>query len=307
MELIRGLTNIKPHHAGCVLTIGKFDGVHLGHKAVIKTLLEKSAGLNLPSTVMVFEPHPEEVFRPDNAPARLTRWPDKYQLLKDCNIDRLILMRFNKAFASLSAESFVRELLVEKLGVKFLVIGDDFRFGDCRSGDFEMLKESGRKFGFEVLDTKSCLVHDCRISSSAIRNAVAKNDFELAEEMLGHKFVFTGKVFHGDKKGRTIGFPTANIALNRCVSPLRGVFAVEIAINNQHYKGVANIGMRPTVDGQRHQLEVHIFDFSGDLYGQKIGVYPRKQIREEMKFSSLDELKHQIEQDAEQARSFFNV
>lgn len=302
MELVQGLHNIRDRHKGCVLTIGKFDGVHLGHQAVLKNLVKKARQMQLPATVMIFEPQPEELFKPDSAPARLSSLRDKYQELSALGVDRLLCVRFNGHFAALSAEAFIEELLVAKLGIRFLVVGDDFRFGQRRIGDFDMLQQAGQKCGFDVVSTQSFRLQDCRISSSAIRQALADNNFEQAQAMLGRAFRFNGRVVHGDKKGRTIGFPTANIMLKGANSPLLGVFAVKVRIAGKLYSGVANIGRRPTVGGLRRQLEVNIFDYADNLYGQHISVEPVAKLRDEIKFSSFSELQQQIKQDASQAK-----
>lgn len=305
MELIRGLHNLRPQHAGCVLTIGKFDGVHLGHQAVLSNVKQQAKKLGLPATVMVFEPQPEELFSPDSAPARLSPLREKYQKLAALGVDRLLCVRFTREFAQLSAQVFVDELIVKQLGVKFLVVGDDFRFGKMRKGDFAMLKEAGETHQFDVASTQSFRMHDCRISSTAIREALANGDMQLANEMLGEPFYIEGKVVHGEKKGRTIGFPTANVLLNRFNAPIGGVFAVTADVSGTTLNGVANVGYRPTLDGQHMQLEAHFFDFDGDLYGKPIRVHPVKKIRNEMKFASFDALRQQIEQDAREARQLF--
>jgi riboflavin kinase/FMN adenylyltransferase len=302
VEFIRGLNNVKPHHKGCVLTIGKFDGVHRGHQAVLANVLEKARSLALPATVMVFEPQPEEVFTPDTAPARISPVREKYELLMQQGVNRLLAVRFNAKFAKQSADTFVHDLLVDKLGVKFLVVGDDFRFGNGREGDFAMLQAAGRKYGFDVVSTQSFTMHAHRISSTAVRDALADSDFALANEMLGRPFAIHGRVVHGEKKGRTIGFPTANVMLKRCRTPIRGVFAVRVDVDGEHHIGVANIGTRPTLNGERNQLEVHIFDLDSNLYGKPITVFPIAKIREEIKFASFEALKDQIQADAAQAR-----
>ena len=307
MELIRGLHNIRERHKGCVLTIGKFDGVHLGHQAVLKNLVEKAREMQLPATVMVFEPQPEEVFNPTGAPARLSRLRDKYQQLKQSGVDRLVCIRFDRRFSQMSAREFVEELLVGKLGIRFLVVGDDFRFGKGRTGDFAMLKREGELCGFDVVSTRSFRLQDCRISSTAIREALAESDFERAQAMLGRPFSIVGKVVHGDKKGRTLGFPTANVLLKRCRTPVAGVFAVRVRLNGTDHDGVANIGNRPTVNGQRSQLEVHLFDIDKNLYGRTIEVQLIAKIRDEQKFDSLQALQQQIRQDASQARALLSV
>nr|WP_220099454.1 bifunctional riboflavin kinase/FAD synthetase [Alteromonas lipotrueiana] len=305
--MIRGLHNLRPRHQGCVLTIGKFDGVHKGHKAVLSNVLKKARELDLPATVMVFEPQPEEVFAPAKAPARLSTLSEKYRLLVQADIDRLLCVRFNQEFASQSADTFIHDLLVDKLGVRFLVVGDDFRFGQNRHGDFAMLQQAGKQYGFEVVSTQSFRLDDNRISSTAVREALETGDFEKAESMLGRPFSVQGRVVHGEKKGRTIGFPTANVLLKRFRTPIKGVFAVSVTLNNTTFNGVANVGRRPTLGGQRTQLEVHLFDFNGDLYGRPINVIPRKKLRDEHKFESFDALKQQIQVDAEHARRYFKV
>ena len=302
MELIRGLHNLREKHRACVLTIGKFDGVHLGHQAVLSQVVDKARQLGLPATVMVFEPQPEELFTPDNAPARLSVLRDKYSQLLALGIDRLLCVKFDREFASLSAQHFVEDLLVYSLGVKYLVVGDDFRFGKGRVGDFAYLQQEGLKCDFEVVSTQSFRVEDCRISSTAVRAALADSNFKLVAQMLGRPFSIAGKVLHGDKKGRTIGFPTANLKMKRVKVPVNGVFAVQVTIKNQTYAGVANIGHRPTVNGQRTQLEVHLFDFDQNLYGQFISVALVHKIREEMKFDSFEQLHQQIQQDAKKAQ-----
>lgn len=307
MELVRGLHNLRPQHHGCVLTIGKFDGVHRGHQAVLANVKSQAEARSLPATVMVFEPHPEEVFTPDSAPARLSPLREKYLLLKRQGVDRLVAVQFNRAFASQSAETFVKSLLVDKLGVKFLVVGDDFRFGRGREGDFQMLEAAGREYGFSVVSTQSFRIHDHRISSTAVRDALDSGDFEQARDMLGRPFSIRGRVVHGEKKGRTIGFPTANVLLKRCRSPLKGVFAVHVDIGTKRLNGVANVGSRPTVGGTRSQLEVHLFDFSEDIYGRSIDVYPVAKLRDEKKFASFEVLKNQIEDDAREARALLGA
>ncbi|WP_413111050.1 bifunctional riboflavin kinase/FAD synthetase [Thaumasiovibrio sp. DFM-14] len=306
MELIRGIHNLRSHHQGCVLTIGNFDGVHLGHQAVLSQLSAKAQQLELPSMVMSFEPQPLEVFLGDKAPARLTRLRDKCRQLGQSQIDRLLCISFNVRFAEMRAEDFIRDLLVEKLGVKFLVVGDDFCFGRGRRGNFAMLEAAGRRYGFHVVSTASFCLAKQRVSSTAIREALAQDNLGLAARLLGRPYSITGRVSHGRKLGRTIGFPTANLPLKRRVSPVKGVYAVEVRLNDLTcYHGVANIGHRPTVNGVRQQLEVHLFDFEQDLYGQQIEVVLHYKLRDEFKFASFEELKAQIERDAQQARQWF--
>jgi riboflavin kinase/FMN adenylyltransferase len=255
---------------------------------------------------MVFEPQPQELFSPNTAPARLCRLRDKYTLLKKLGVDRLLCVNFNQKFASQSATEFIEKLLVKRLAVKHLIIGDDFHFGKNRQGNFDMLCQAGKKFGFSVTDTASFKLSNCRISSTEIRLALEQNRLADAEKMLGRPYSIIGRVFHGDKRGREIGFPTANVSLKRKVSPITGVYAVQIKTIDGNYYGVANIGSRPTVSGTIAQLEVHIFDFSKNLYGQHIEVIILKKLRSEVKFESIDALTKQIDADTKQARIFFN-
>ncbi|GAB2637208.1 bifunctional riboflavin kinase/FAD synthetase [Vibrio panuliri] len=303
MELIRGIHNILPQHQGCVLTIGNFDGVHLGHQAVLEQVSHQAQALGLPSMVMTFEPQPLELFAKDKAPARLTRLRDKFVQLSKLNIDRLLCVIFNRHFADLTAEEFITDLLVKRLGVKFLVVGDDFCFGRGRKGNFAMLQRAGKEHGFEVVSTQSFCLQQLRVSSTAIRNALAEDNLPAAAEMLGRDYSISGRVSHGRKLGRTIGFPTANIPLKRCVSPVSGVYVVQaLGLGEQAIGGVANIGQRPTVNGVRQQLEVHLFDFQGDLYGKQLEIVLLEKLRDEHKFESFEALKQQIELDAEAAR-----
>lgn len=305
MELIRGIHNIQQNQQGCVLSIGNFDGIHLGHNAVLSRLLKEAKRLQVPATVMTFEPQPAELFSGKNAPARLSRLRDKFVQLDKLHLDRLLCISFTHEFANLSADDFIEQLLIKKLNVKFLVVGDDFHFGYQRIGDFALLQEAGKKYGFEVVDTKSLSQDVGRVSSTRIRSALAKGNLQQAEQMLGRKYSITGRVGHGRKLGRTIGVPTANLFLKRRVSPVSGVFVVSVlGIDDTVYRGVANIGRRPTVQGERQQLEVHIFDFQGDLYGRQLEVLLEHKLRDEVRFDSFAELKIQIDKDIQQAREW---
>jgi riboflavin kinase/FMN adenylyltransferase len=305
MEFIRGIHNIKPEHRGTVLTIGNFDGVHRGHRAVIEGAITQAKALGVTATVMLFEPQPMELFLKDKAPARLYRLRDKYLQLAQLGVDRLLCVKFNKRFASMEAMDFIEQLLVGKLAISHLIVGDDFCFGKNRKGDFAMLVEAGLRFGFKVTNTQSYRLENCRISSTAIRQALEDGAFSEAKAMLGHPFSINGTVTHGDKKGRTIGFPTANVALNRVVAPVRGVYVVSVITAVGQYNGVANIGKRPTVKGTVQQLEVHLFDFERQIYGQHIDVVLHHKLRDEQKFDSLEALKAQIALDVGQAKTYF--
>lgn len=307
MQLIRGIHNIRAWHHGCVLTIGNFDGVHLGHAEVIKGLMADSKALGLPSTVMLFEPQPQEFFAKDKAPARLTRLRDKLRLLERLGVERVICVSFNQRFANMAAEQFIVDVLVNKLGVKALTVGDDFRFGHKRVGDFEMLNAYGQKHAMAVKSTASYRELDIRVSSTQIRAALAQGDIEYANAMLGHPYTISGRVIHGWKKGRELGFRTANVALKRNVSPVHGVFAVQVNIHGVSYQGVANIGTKPTLNGTLALLEVHLFEFDQDIYGQFIHVELLHKLRDEKKFTSLAELVVQIEKDVAEATRWFSV
>ena len=307
MQIVRGLHNLRPEHRGCVATIGNFDGVHLGHQAVFRHLREKGAELGLPTTVITFEPQPQEYFAPRAAPARLTRMREKLGALRDAGIDRVVILEFGPKLAALTADGFVRELLVQGLGVRYLFVGDDFRFGQGRTGDIGLLRQAGRAHGFGVEDINTFLVGDERVSSTRIREALAGGDLEGAAHYLGRPYRICGRVSHGEKRGRVIGFPTANIDLHRRVSPLQGVYAVLVyGLGNEALPAVANIGVRPTVAGEgRTLLEVHLFDFSGTIYGKHIEVEFCRKLRSEQRFDSFEDLKQQIQRDVESARKFF--
>ncbi|AZI13517.1 bifunctional riboflavin kinase/FAD synthetase [Avibacterium paragallinarum] len=308
MQLIRGLNHLpQALQQGCALTIGNFDGVHLGHQAVLRHLREKATALSLPMVVMLFEPQPSEYFMGDKAPPRLMRLRDKLSALADLGVDYVVRIKFNRAFASLSAEQFIQEYLVQRLKVKFLSIGDDFRFGAGRQGDFALLQQAGEKYGFTVEDNCSFQLNEQRISSTAIRQALAEDDLALAQQLLGKPYCIYGRVVQGNKLGRTIGFPTANIRLQRQVNPVKGVYAVKVKLpNGAEYKGVANIGRRPTINGVKQLLEVHLFDFKQDIYGQPLQVELCDKIRDEVKFPSFDSLKEQIAKDVEVAKDYFS-
>ena len=308
MRLIRGLHNLRPEDRGCVATIGNFDGVHLGHRAVFKRLLGCGRALALPATVITFEPQPMEYFAPEASPARLTRMREKLAVLADCGIDRVMVLEFGPRLAALPAPEFVERLLLEGLGVRFLLVGDDFRFGQGRAGNYAMLSAMGAAagaHGFAVEDLHTITHGDQRISSTRVREALGRGDLEQAAQLLGRPYRMSGRVGNGDRRGRTIGFPTANIDLHRRVSPVLGVFAVWVHGVGEHpWPGVANLGSRPTVGGQGCRLEVHLFDFDGDLYGRHLGVEFSLKLRDERRFDSFEDLRRQIARDAEAARDY---
>ena len=317
MQLIRGFYNLPNHSVltnGCVLSIGNFDGVHLGHQQILARLINKSIELGLPSVVMLFEPQPREFFAKKvddltacNVPARLMRLRDKLKYLEKSGIDFVLCVRFSERFAKLTAEEFIQDLLVKQLKVRYLSVGDDFRFGAKRAGDYHTLQEAGKTFDFTVEESHTHSFEQDRISSSLIRELLQKDKLALVEKLLGKPYSIAGRVAHGNKLGRTIGFPTANIMLNRLVVPIHGVYIVSVETKTGTYQGIANVGNRPTINGTKPLLEVHIFDFNRSIYGEAIEVRFIKKLRNEVKFSNFEALKQQIEKDKQQAVEFLKA
>ena len=307
MQLIRGLSHLEPFKNGCVLSIGTFDGLHLGHRAVIRKLVERGKVLGLPVVIMFFEPQPLEYFLGDNAPSRLMRLREKVIEMAKLPVDNLLIVRFNQNFANRDAEQFIEHILIKTLNVKHLVIGDDFHFGKARRGNFAMLKEKGRLNGFTVEDTGSFQLGGLRISSTLIRDALVAGDLKGAEKLLGHCYSVCGRIAHGDKLGRTIGYPTANIRMHRKNTPVNGVFAVTMTgIDGLEFEGVANVGTRPTLDGgSKVILETYLFDFNKEIYGRYVEVHFHQKIRDESRFHSLEELKAQIVKDVAETKKIF--
>lgn len=314
MELIRGHYNLRPRHHGCVATVGNFDGIHLGHQAVLGRLCEKAAELALPSVVVTFEPHPQEFFDPGRVPMRLTGFREKMQTLRRYAVDRVLCIRFDRAFSRITAQAFIDDLLLDALGVRCLVIGDDFHFGFRRQGDIAMLQTAGAQHGFQVIPMHAFEVDGTRVSSTRIREALCSGDLGAAGKLLGRSYRLSGRIVEGDRRGRQLGFPTANIHLHRrtpvagarMCAPLSGVFAVEVyGLEREPLRGVANIGVRPTVDGTKCLLEVHLLDFDQDIYGRHVQVEFLTRLRGEVRFDGLDGLKRQIRNDIARAREFF--
>lgn len=306
MELIRGIHNILPQHKGCVLTIGNFDGVHVGHQAVLTKVQQFAREQQLPSCVMVFEPQPLELFLGAKAPARISRFREKYHALAALGIDRLLCVNFNRDFASQQPDYFIEQLLLNKLGVQHLVVGDDFHFGQQRRGNYALLEQAAIRFGFGLNSTSSLMLGEQRVSSTLIREALQQDQLDRAAAMLGRPFTLSGRVRHGRKLGRDLGFPTANVWLYRRKLPVSGVYAVTAHTCYGDFNGVANIGNRPTVQGSREQLEAHLFDFNQDLYGSQIQVELRHKLRAEQRFASLDALQQQIAADVAAAQQYFS-
>jgi len=305
MRLIRGLHNLRPDDRGCVATIGNFDGVHLGHRAVFQHLLHLGREHGLPATVITFEPQPLEYLAPERAPARLTRLREKARAIAANGIERLMVLEFGAALATLEPDTFVKRLLIEGLDARALIVGDDFRFGHRRAGDFGLLERLGARHGFSVENLRAITQGSERISSTRVREALAQGDLERARHLLGRPFSIEGRVAHGDKRGRTLGFPTANLHLHRRVSPLSGVYAVRVeGLDERPWPGVANVGARPTIDGgSAARLEVHLFDFDRHIYGRHLRVEFVLRLRDEQRFASFEALRAQIERDAASARA----
>ena len=305
-QFIRGLHNLKPGRGGCVATIGSFDGVHLGHRAILQQLIDKSAEYDLPSVVVIFEPQPQEFFSGEQAPARLMRLREKVEAFVDAGIDQVFCLQFNRFLRSLSASDFIDQVLVSGLNAQCLVVGDDFRFGHDRSGNYQLLTQVGKQHGFEVLDTHTLEYQGERISSTRIREALEQADFVLAEELLGQPFCIKGRVVYGQRLGSQLGIPTANVNLHRYSAPLSGVYVVEVLWNGLCLPGVANVGVRPTVgDLIKPVLEVHLLDFDEPLYGQRIQVEFKAKVREEAKFASIEDMVEEIHNDIAMARRYF--
>lgn len=311
MQLIRGLYNLRPEHKGCVLSIGNFDGLHLGHQALLKLLREQAEHYKTHTCLLSFEPLPHEYFSQiQDKPncGRLMNTREKISVLQqlpvDLRPDQFLLLRFSERLAEMSAADFIQKILVNALQIRALVIGDDFRFGCGREGDIKMLEQAAAEHGFAILALPSQVVAQSRVSSTRIREALQQDRFADASAMLGRDYQICGRVAHGDKRGRTIGFPTANIRLKRSASPLHGVYSVTMhTAEHGALPAIANLGSRPTVAGTEVRLEVHVFDFSGDLYGRNVCVAFHHKIRGEIKFDSLDALKQQIALDCETAKT----
>ena len=308
MELIRGLINLKPRHRGTVASIGNFDGVHLGHQAVLRDLRERARSMGTASTVVLFEPQPQEYFAPEKAPVRLTRFMEKWPLVAAVGVDRVLCLRFGDKLAEMPAEGFVQEILVRALGVKHLTVGDDFRFGKGRRGDFGLLKTAGAAAGFGVTDTASLESGGERVSSSRIRGLLMEGEMGPAAALLGRPFSLSGRVMHGERLGRELGFPTLNLALKRRVPPVSGIFAARVyGAAASPVPAAAYIGKRSAAGGAEWVVEAHLLERSGDLYGRRVRVELLHRLREDRHFDSLDALRAQMQQDVAAARAWLDV
>ena len=299
MEIIRGTHNIRPAHHGCALAIGNFDGVHLGHQQLLQKLCDKAKALGVPSTLIIFEPQPQEYFNREAPPPRLSRFHEKIMLIREhSQLDRVLCLPFNAALAGRLAEDIVLQLLVGQLGAVYVLVGDDFRFGAGRTGSIKTLQAAAAESHFQVEHLHSVRRNDQRVSSSLIRAHLMQGDLAGAERLLGHGYALLGRVVRGRQLGRTLGVPTANIHFKHFMPPLRGVYAVAVeADDRSQYFGVANLGTKPTLAGERLLLEVHLFGFDGGLYGRKLKVHFRRKVRDEQRFDGVEALKAQIAKD----------
>jgi len=303
MKIIRGLTNARPSDRGCVVTIGNFDGVHLGHQAIFTRLAERAREHGLPTAVLTFEPNPREYFDPANAPARLMRLRDKAGALAELGLDRLLILRFDEQLRSWTASEFIDRVLHRGLGARYVVIGSGFRYGKGRAGDVDLLRREGEDYGFRVDAMDAVQLDGERVSSTRVRAALGRGDLRLVRRLLGRDYRMTGRVMGGRRFGRTLGFATANIRLHRRVSPVSGVFAVRVhGVSEGPRDGVASVGTRPTVGGGEQLLEAHVFDFHGDLYGRYLAVDFVEKLRDEVKFPSVDAMLERMHVDAGEAR-----
>ena len=307
MKLLRTLAPLADLVNGCVLTIGNYDAVHLGHQVILRKLRKRADALGLPVVVLTFDPHPQEYFLGENSSARLSNCSTRYFALAEQGVDIMLLVPFNAELAQTSAEDFVEHTLLKTLNVRYLLIGDDFQFGKGRSGNFSMLKDYEQQGVFEIENTTTILHGDQRISSSRVRELLAGGDLAGTSALLGRPYNLVGRVTYGQQLGRQWGFPTLNLAVNHKPA-LTGVFAVQVSgIGDHKLNGVANLGKRPTVDGLKTLLEVHLFDFQEVVYGKRICVEFLDKIRNEKKFESFDALKQQIMKDADIARTFLTT
>ncbi|HET7201973.1 MAG TPA: bifunctional riboflavin kinase/FAD synthetase [Steroidobacteraceae bacterium] len=304
IEIVRGVHNLRDSHRGCVATIGNFDGVHRGHQKMLDAVRTAARDGNLPATLITFEPTPREYFERDKAPARLMRMREKLEALARYGIDRVVVLRFDERMRNMTADEFESDLLAARLGVRHIVVGDDFRYARHRQGTIDTLRTAGVRHGFTVEQIPAFAVDGRRVSSSLVRDALGRGDMDDAARLLGRPYRMSGRVRQGARLGRTLGYPTANLALHRQVIPLWGILAVRVSGPGlDDHPAVVSLGTRPTVNGTEPLLEVHVFDFDGDLYGQYLYVDFFKWLRAERKFESLEALVEQMNRDAQQARA----
>ncbi len=304
MKLLRGVQHPAEFDKGVVATIGNFDGVHLGHQNLIKSLRKKADEMKLPLVLILFEPQPREYFQKTGSPARLSSLREKLDMLKSCRVDYVYCIKFDDTLAKTTASKFATHYLFSILKVRFLLVGEDFRFGMNRAGDIQLLKNLGDEYSCQVDTCSDFFIKNEKVSSTKIREALKQGTLDLASQYLGRTYSLCGRVIRGDGRGRQWGIPTANLSLHRLSLPLSGVFVVQVLIGNELVQGVANIGKRPTVDGTKNILEVHLLDFDKSIYGEMVQVFFLHKLRDEAKFTSVDALITQIQLDIAAAKLF---
>ncbi|NNM60390.1 MAG: bifunctional riboflavin kinase/FAD synthetase [Legionellales bacterium] len=309
MKIIRGLHNLPVFTQKTAVSIGNFDGLHLGHQRIIEMITQVAKQQNLLTVVILFEPQPLEFFNAESAPARLTPLHEKFKLLAEAGIDYLVCLYFNQKLSQMPASVFIQQILLDHLKVAYLLVGHDFRFGYRREGDFDLLKNKAQNEGFQLANCPAVQFDNVRISSTRVRDALQRSDFAEAARLLGRSYSLEGHVKFGEQRGRLLGFPTANLLLKHDKLILSGVFAVEVEAESfGFYRGVANLGVRPTINsGLSCRLEVYLFDFNGNLYGKRLKVIFRAKIRDEQRFSNVEALKKQIQQDVLATETFFQM
>ena len=304
MKIIKNLHDYS-QKTPLALSIGMFDGVHRGHQTIIKNLNSAAQNKDLESAILTFWPHPRTVFNPNDDLKLLNTIEEKTYLLEKNKVQHLFLKEFDEEFRNLTGEEFVKQILIDKLNVKHLIIGHDHTFGKNRSGDFNLLKKMSSEYGFEIVQVEAVDFQDRHISSTQIRNALMNGEINTANEMLGYHYSVSGEVIHGKKLGRTIGYPTANISVNPMkFLPKKGAYIVDAFVKNQQFKGMLSIGTNPTVDGKSLSVEVYILDFDSDIYGEAISVNFREFLHEEIKFESLDQLIERLDEDQKLTENF---
>ncbi len=306
MILITDLGKIKKRFSSSIITLGNFDGLHLGHQELIKKIIKRAEETASLSMVVTFRPHPLKILAPDKCPPLISIYEEKIRLLEELGIDVLVKIPFSLEFAAMEPRDFVKNVLCDLLGAKEIFVGYNYRFGKGRKGDIRMLKELGEEFGFVVREIEQVSLNGEVISSTRIRQLLKNGEVEAAAKFLGRPYALCGIVVKGDGRGKGLGFPTANIASRHAIIPSNGVYAVKFFVRDRLYNGVVNIGMRPTFETKTLAIEVHIFDFDEDIYGEEVTIYFIRKIREEKKFSGPEELKTQIRKDIEEAKAVFS-
>ncbi len=308
MRVYNNIDEFKPVK-NAIVTIGTFDGVHLGHRKIIERIRQLAKDSGGETVILTFFPHPRMILHPEDHNLKMINTMDeKAQLLEQLGVDHLIITPFSRDFSNQTAEEYIRDILVKKIGTKKIVIGYDHRFGKDRQGGLTELQQLAPVYGYEVVEIPEQDIHDVAISSTRIRNALLSDEIDLANEFLGYPFFVTGKVMRGDQIGRTIGYPTANILIEETYKliPADGIFAVKVQLNDREYKGMGYIGHRPTINGMTRNIEVNIFDFNEDIYSQSIRMEFIKYVRGDIKFTTLDDLTVQLGKDKEAVMALFN-